>query len=51
MTNYEKLMSMKLDDLVSEYTPAICGMIEDCINTLDCKKCVKEWLESEAEDD
>lgn len=57
MTNYEKIKAMSIDEMAEfipdwSYTKACKCDSEiwvDCNN--DCSKCVREWLESEGEEE
>lgn len=53
MTNYEKIKAMDIDELAnffqSDCTLCVCFYKPGCCS-LSCKEGVKQWFESEAED-
>ncbi len=50
MTNFEKIKEMTIDEFCECFIlgEAICDSIPSC--NIDCKKCLRSYLESEAEE-
>lgn len=51
MTNFEKIKQMSVEKLVTlllEFDPCVAN-VEFCGDASQCKKCVKQWLESEVD--
>lgn len=55
-TNFEKIKSMTLDEMVENPYPfqacpcTPCGDNDRCTKYVDCDVCVREWLEQEVEE-
>lgn len=53
MTNFEKIKSMTLEEMVKSSYPlqiCPCGDNDRCIKYVDCDDCTREWLEQEVEE-
>ena len=56
MTNYEKIKNMSIDEMAKKLAEETkfcvfvgCPEADSKITTEDCRKCIKNWLESEVE--
>lgn len=50
MTNYEKIKQMSVEEMAEKLPCPYNEYYLDCNKDCDCKKCCKEWLESEVEE-
>lgn len=54
MTNYEKIKAMSVEEMaefIPDWSFKACKISHDYIECdNECEKCVKEWLESEVEE-
>lgn len=53
MTNFEKIKSMTLEEMVKDSYPLqICPCRDNdrCTKYVDCDVCVREWLEQEVKE-
>lgn len=47
-TNADRIRSMSDEELEDTFGSAICDMVDECNNDVDCKKCRLAWLKQEA---
>lgn len=51
MTNFERIKAMSVEEFADEWFNEICIHINWCRCEGDCSACVREWLESEVQDE